>query len=178
MKLAEELYQAGYLSYPRTETDAFDPGMDLLVGAWGLSGWGEGAGRLWVGLSGRLGRGSQRDWLLDRGRSHVHPLSSPARPPPQSIVREHTQDGRWGGHAAAIAAGTMWKPPRPGGRLGGGSGGGAGQGLQPQCGTCSRLFTHRAAPPSPSQAGTTTRRTRQSTPRATAPASPAGRQVR
>jgi len=31
MKLAEELYQAGYLSYPRTETDAFDPGMDLLV---------------------------------------------------------------------------------------------------------------------------------------------------
>ena len=31
MKLAEELYQAGFLSYPRTETDIFDPGMDLKV---------------------------------------------------------------------------------------------------------------------------------------------------
>lgn len=29
MKLAEELYQAGFISYPRTETDVFDPGMDL-----------------------------------------------------------------------------------------------------------------------------------------------------
>ncbi|KAK9812774.1 hypothetical protein WJX72_003468 [[Myrmecia] bisecta] len=29
MKLAEELYQAGFLSYPRTETDSFDPGFDL-----------------------------------------------------------------------------------------------------------------------------------------------------
>lgn len=31
MKLAEELYQEGYLSYPRTETDRFDPGYDLMV---------------------------------------------------------------------------------------------------------------------------------------------------
>ena len=31
MKLAEELYQEGYLSYPRTETDKFDPGYDLRV---------------------------------------------------------------------------------------------------------------------------------------------------
>lgn len=31
MKLAEELYQAGFISYPRTETDAYDPGMDLRV---------------------------------------------------------------------------------------------------------------------------------------------------
>jgi DNA topoisomerase IA len=31
MKLAEELYQAGFISYPRTETDSFDPGMDLMV---------------------------------------------------------------------------------------------------------------------------------------------------
>lgn len=29
MKMAEELYQAGFVSYPRTETDVFDPGMDL-----------------------------------------------------------------------------------------------------------------------------------------------------
>ncbi|KIY93196.1 DNA topoisomerase III [Monoraphidium neglectum] len=62
MKLAEELYQAGFVSYPRTETDAFDPGMDLM-----------------------------------------------------SIVQEHSNDARWGAHAAAIAAGQMWKPPRPGG---------------------------------------------------------------
>lgn len=36
MKIAEELYQEGYLSYPRTETDVFDPGQDLRVGgaAW------------------------------------------------------------------------------------------------------------------------------------------------
>ncbi len=31
MKLAEELYQAGFLSYPRTETDIFAPGFDLQV---------------------------------------------------------------------------------------------------------------------------------------------------
>lgn len=33
MKLAEELYQGGWISYPRTETDAYDPGMDLRVRA-------------------------------------------------------------------------------------------------------------------------------------------------
>lgn len=31
MKLAEELYQSGYISYPRTETDTFDSGYDLMV---------------------------------------------------------------------------------------------------------------------------------------------------
>ncbi len=31
MKLAEELYQAGFISYPRTETDLFDPAYDLRV---------------------------------------------------------------------------------------------------------------------------------------------------
>ena len=31
MKLAEELYQEGFISYPRTETDCFDPAYDLKV---------------------------------------------------------------------------------------------------------------------------------------------------
>lgn len=31
MKLAEELYQSGFISYPRTETDCFEEGYDLKV---------------------------------------------------------------------------------------------------------------------------------------------------
>ena len=31
MKVAEDLYQSGFISYPRTETDGFPPGMDLMV---------------------------------------------------------------------------------------------------------------------------------------------------
>ena len=31
MKIAEELYQAGFISYPRTETDSFSTSMDLMV---------------------------------------------------------------------------------------------------------------------------------------------------
>ncbi|KAL3158229.1 hypothetical protein ABBQ38_010482 [Trebouxia sp. C0009 RCD-2024] len=31
MKVAEELYQSGFVSYPRTETDSFPPGMDLMA---------------------------------------------------------------------------------------------------------------------------------------------------
>ena len=37
MKLAEELYQAGSISYPRTETDVYDPGMDLRVSQHGFA---------------------------------------------------------------------------------------------------------------------------------------------
>jgi DNA topoisomerase III len=32
MKMAEELYQSGFISYPRTETNSFDASMDLMVG--------------------------------------------------------------------------------------------------------------------------------------------------
>ena len=31
MALAEELYQQGFISYPRTETDHFDESMDIMV---------------------------------------------------------------------------------------------------------------------------------------------------
>lgn len=31
MKIAEELYQAGFISYPRTETDSFSASIDLMV---------------------------------------------------------------------------------------------------------------------------------------------------
>ena len=31
MKIAEELYQEGFISYPRTETDCFDQAYDLQV---------------------------------------------------------------------------------------------------------------------------------------------------
>ncbi len=31
MKYAEELYQAGFISYPRTETDGFPPSQDIMV---------------------------------------------------------------------------------------------------------------------------------------------------
>ena len=34
MRLAEELYQAGYISYPRTETNQFDTQYDLRVCCW------------------------------------------------------------------------------------------------------------------------------------------------
>ena len=42
MRLAEELYQGGYISYPRTETDQFDRQYNLQVRVgWvgGVSGW-------------------------------------------------------------------------------------------------------------------------------------------
>lgn len=57
MKLAEELYQAGFISYPRTETDQFDKQYDLMVGA------------------GRGGRGKhcvQWGWLGELGPSASH----------------------------------------------------------------------------------------------------------
>ena len=31
MQAAEKLYQTGFISYPRTETDMFEEGYDLLV---------------------------------------------------------------------------------------------------------------------------------------------------
>ena len=47
MKHAEELYQQGFLSYPRTETDQFDQNYDLRVGG-RAGGWGPSAAG-WLG---------------------------------------------------------------------------------------------------------------------------------
>ncbi len=51
MKLAEELYQTGFISYPRTETDSFPEDLDLraIVGAPQWRAADAGAGRADVG---------------------------------------------------------------------------------------------------------------------------------
>ena len=89
MKLAEELYQAGFISYPRTETDVFDPGQDLRVGGgwegcvwvggrwrgvWVRGGW-QGCG--WVGGGG----GWRWGW---EGGGWCPPKPTPPNPIPQS----------------------------------------------------------------------------------------------
>jgi len=77
MKLAEELYQAGYISYPRTETDEFNRDTDLraLVEAQaGHPAWGVFAGRL---LSGELWRWPRSGGHNDRAHPPIHPTRAP-----------------------------------------------------------------------------------------------------
>jgi hypothetical protein len=123
MKLAEELYQAGFLSYPRTETDEFDPGMDLLVRVFG------GGGVVVSGVSSyKTTRVESPPAHRKKKRAPQTQALDPSLPPlnthtsthsenaTQAMVREQANDHRWGDHAAAIAGGAMWKPPRPGTR--------------------------------------------------------------
>lgn len=66
MRHAEELYQQGFISYPRTETDQFEQSYDLRVGGW-VGGWGlwlGGWAGVWLGV-GRVGgrKGGCCPWL-------------------------------------------------------------------------------------------------------------------
>ncbi|USP78505.1 uncharacterized protein yc1106_05779 [Curvularia clavata] len=74
MKVAEDLYTKGWISYPRTETDQFDPGMDLrtLVGRQTQDGrWGQFAQNLMNGgfKQPRLGRNN------DKAHPPIHPVN-------------------------------------------------------------------------------------------------------
>ncbi len=57
-----------------------------------------------------------KEYTVLQSVHHTHPhcwvLSALQR---QAIVGEHTNDNRWGAHAASIVAAPMWKSPRAGG---------------------------------------------------------------
>ncbi|EIE27522.1 prokaryotic type I DNA topoisomerase [Coccomyxa subellipsoidea C-169] len=75
MKLAEELYQEGFISYPRTETDVFDPAYDLkaLVREHvNDARWGQHAQRIDSGEMWAAPRGGGHD-------DHAHPPIHPTR---------------------------------------------------------------------------------------------------
>ncbi|KAK9833803.1 hypothetical protein WJX74_006318 [Apatococcus lobatus] len=75
MKLAEELYQAGFISYPRTETDIFAPGFDLQAMAAEHS-----QDQRWGRHAQAIVDGSM--WLRPRGGGHddkAHPPIHPTR---------------------------------------------------------------------------------------------------
>ncbi|GAB4819974.1 hypothetical protein N2152v2_007020 [Parachlorella kessleri] len=76
MRLAEELYQAGYISYPRTETNQFDTQYDLraLVGEQQQSPqWGGFAQRL---VSNELWRWPRAGGSDDKAHPPIHPTKS------------------------------------------------------------------------------------------------------
>lgn len=74
MKLAEELYQAGYISYPRTETDVFSENMDLIGLVRDQAGdnrWGPHAQRLLDGTMWKWPRPGGHD---DKAHPPIHPV--------------------------------------------------------------------------------------------------------
>ncbi|XP_004289288.1 PREDICTED: DNA topoisomerase 3-alpha isoform X2 [Fragaria vesca subsp. vesca] len=75
MKVAEELYQAGFISYPRTETDGFSPRTDLhaiVQEQQGHPGWGSYAQRLLDPASG-LWRNPSSGGHDDKAHPPIHP---------------------------------------------------------------------------------------------------------
>jgi DNA topoisomerase-3 len=85
MKLAEELYQGGFLSYPRTETDQFAEGYDLrgMVAAQAGAGapWSAFAARLLAAGGGAGGDACRFRWPRSGGKDDgAHPPIHPTRP--------------------------------------------------------------------------------------------------
>ncbi|XP_042412626.1 DNA topoisomerase 3-alpha-like [Zingiber officinale] len=75
MKIAEELYQAGFISYPRTETDGFSVNTDLhaIVGEQeGHPNWGSYAQRL-LDFEARLWRNPSSGGHDDKAHPPIHP---------------------------------------------------------------------------------------------------------
>ncbi|XP_050372374.1 DNA topoisomerase 3-alpha isoform X2 [Argentina anserina] len=75
MKVAEELYQSGFISYPRTETDGFSPRTDLhaiVQEQQGHPGWGSYAQRLLDPASG-LWRNPSSGGHDDKAHPPIHP---------------------------------------------------------------------------------------------------------
>ena len=92
MKLAEELYQEGFVSYPRTETDQFSKEFDLLgmvKEQQGSPGWGAYAARL-----GDPGGGLYRFPPGGRNNDKAHPPIHPTRAAPPEAGGRWTPDKR------------------------------------------------------------------------------------
>ncbi|KAK9827312.1 hypothetical protein WJX81_003569 [Elliptochloris bilobata] len=73
MKLAEELYQEGFISYPRTETDVFDPDYDLMALVQQHTGdarWGPHAQRI---ASGQMWHPPRPGGNNDQAHPPIHP---------------------------------------------------------------------------------------------------------
>jgi DNA topoisomerase-3 len=76
MKIAEELYQGGYISYPRTETNQFAQGYDLL----GLVGQQAEGNAPWAAFAQRLTQGNQFRWPMSGNKDDgAHPPIHPTR---------------------------------------------------------------------------------------------------
>ena len=135
MKVAEELYQEGFISYPRTETDCFDPAYDLKVPPVAHRPAALALRSQSLHLSSRLhgphqgafpvypGTGAESERYQSFGELYRKPLrptyvatvADTSSHSLQALVRDHVQDARWGQHAQRIDSGEMWSPPRSGG---------------------------------------------------------------
>jgi hypothetical protein len=128
MKIAEELYQEGFISYPRTETDCFDKAYDLqvvlacpyqrvrtslvLVQKWE-----------WPHDLRNPSLAVDQDEVIVPAGAGMGPCVARLAylyvkcciSCVQALVREHMQDPRWGHHAQRIHSGEQWCPPRSGG---------------------------------------------------------------
>lgn len=81
MKIAEELYQGGYVSYPRTETTLYKDGYDLEGLVRKQTGGGGGTNRPWSAYAERLLAQGQFRWPQSGGKDDgAHPPIHPTKP--------------------------------------------------------------------------------------------------